>query len=94
MAKGIFTAILVFLWAAIAIPNGWWAWRRSVRKEERVPSSFPLVGGIFAVLAVRAYPSDNPWKWGVLLLALILDYGSLPYLFLFVRALIKEYRGK
>lgn len=87
------TAILAgLLWAAITTCNGWLAWRTFVRKEERVPSMIPLVGGFIAYVGVTVWPSDSAYKWTVFALALVLDVGSLPYLALALLALYREKR--
>ena len=81
------TVVLGLLWLMIAAINGWFEWRRLVRKEERVESVVPFVGGIFAYLAANVCPWDSPLKGLSLWLALILDVGSLPYFILLIVAL-------
>jgi hypothetical protein len=85
--------LLGLFWLLIATRNGSLVWRTWVRKEDRVPSLIPLVGGFFAYLAAMVWPWESPQKWLYLFLALLLDAGSLPYLALVVVALYKEDRN-
>jgi hypothetical protein len=90
------TTILIG-WAAIVFAILWWmllasvnarlAWRRWIRREQRVPSVFPLVGGLLgAVLAYGgsscpACPLYGTWSRHVMALAMIgLDIGCGPFL--------------
>ncbi len=78
--RWVVTALLGLLWLLITVVNASLAWRAWVRKEERVPSLVPLVGGFVAYFAVRLSPLDEPYQWLYFLLAILLDVGSLPYL--------------
>jgi hypothetical protein len=82
-------ATLVFggLWLAVAGLNAYYRSDAYIRKNRRDASSIPFIGGIFALLAFRACPSQSPLVWVALLVALILDRGSLPYVVLFVMSL-------
>ncbi len=76
-ARWVLTGVLSLLWLIIAVTNASLTWRGWVRKEERVPSIIPVVGGLFAWLAATVCPSDNPLVWPLFWLAVILDVGSL-----------------
>jgi hypothetical protein len=82
-------ATMVFggLWLAVAALNAYYHSAAFIRKHRREGSSFPFIGGVFAVLAFVALPLHSPFKWGILVAALLLDYGSLPYLLAMVRSL-------
>ncbi len=79
------TILLGLVWSSIVIVNGSLAWRTFVRKEARVPTLLPLVGGFIAYSAAMVCPWDSPLKGLFFWLALILDVGSLPY---FVLAIV------
>jgi hypothetical protein len=80
------TAFLGLVWLAIASLNAYYHSAAFVRKHQREASSVPFIGGLFAIVAAFACPWSSPWKWGLLLLALLLDLGSLPYVALLVMA--------
>jgi hypothetical protein len=90
VGRWILAILFGLLWLLIAIQNGRLEWRTWIRKEERVESVFPLVGGFFAYLATMICPWESPQKYFCFWLAVILDVGCLPYLFLCVVAVIKE----
>lgn len=73
------TAVLGMLWLAIALQNAVSKSAPVIRRLGREPSSIPFIGGVFAILAAYACPWASPLKWGLLFLALLLDFGSLPY---------------
>jgi len=89
-ARWVLTIVLSLLWLLIAVTNGSSAWREWVRREERAPSMVPVVGGLFAYTAAVACPWDSPLVGLLFWLALILDVGSLPFLVLFIVALLGE----
>ena len=72
---------------AIAGLNAYYRSAAYIRKNRRDASSIPFIGGIFAILAFRACPLQPPRIWVALLVALILDRGSLPYVTLLVMRL-------
>jgi len=90
--RWVLTIVLSLLWLVLAVTNGSLAWRTWVRREDRVPSILPVVGGLFAWLAATVCPWDSPLVWLLFWLALILDVGSLPYLVLFIVVLHREAR--
>ena len=75
--RWVLTGVLGLLWLLIAVTNGAFVWREWVRKEERVPSIIPVVGGLFAYTAAVACPWDSPLVWLLFWLAVILDVGSV-----------------
>jgi len=91
-ARWVLTIVLSLLWLAIAVTNASLEWREWVRKEDRVPSIIPVVGGFFAWLAATVCPWDSPLVGLLFWLALILDVGSLPYLVLGLVVLLGEAR--
>jgi len=58
--RWVLTGVLSLLWLVIAVTNGSLAWRTWVRKEDRVPSILPVVGGFIAWLAAMACPWNSP----------------------------------
>lgn len=91
-ARWVLTIVLSLLWLVIAVTNGAFTWREWVRKEERVPSIVPVVGGFVAWLAATACPWDSPLVWLFFWLAVILDVGSLPCLVLALVVVLLEAR--
>ena len=89
-ARWVLTIVLSLLWLIIAVTNAALTWREWVRKEERVPSIIPVVGGFVAWLAATVCPWDSPLVWLLFWLAVILDVGSLPYLVLGLVVLLGE----
>jgi len=88
------TVAAALLWATIAGHNVSLAWRGFVRKEERVPSIIPFLGGFIACVAVIAWPLESSNKWAVLLGAWVLDLGSLPYLALGLLVLYRDWHRR
>lgn len=80
----VLTGVFALLWLLCALGNGSAVRERfRPRKEGQNPPSFmPFIGAIFAVIAVIACPWKNPWLLAALVAAVILDFGSLPYLLL------------
>ena len=91
-ARWVLTIALSLLWLVIAVINASLTWREWVRKEERVPSIVPVVGGFIAYTAAVVCPWDSPLVWLLFWLAVILDVGSLPSLVLALLALLLEAR--
>ena len=80
-------AVLGVLWLWIACFNDWVSWRRFVRKEPRVPSVAPLVGGGLAWLIAILIPSCSAClvQSGIERFLLFvtmgtLDMGAIPFL--------------
>ena len=84
VVRWVLTIVLGLLWLLIAVYNASLTWREWVRREDRVPSIIPVVGGFFAYTAAVACPWDSPLVGLLFWLALILDVGSLPLLVLFI----------
>lgn len=91
-ARWVLTIVLSLLWLIIAVTNAALTWREWVRKEDRVPSIIPVVGGFVAWLAATVCPWDSPLVWLLFWLAVILDVGSLPYLVMGLVAVLLEAR--
>lgn len=87
--RWIFALLCVAVWAYIAIANGWWWWRREVRKEPHSPSTTPLLGAVFAFVAYLLLPMPGDARLLLLFLALLLDYGSVPYLARFAFVMLR-----
>ena len=73
------TFVLVALWGLCAYANASIAWTQVNSKAEHSPSFVPFVGGGIALIAYAACPWKSPYKAVLLLLALLLDVGSLPF---------------
>jgi hypothetical protein len=82
------TFVLVALWGLCAYANASIAWTQWTSKTERSPSFVPFVGGLMAVIAYSACPWKSPYKAVLLLLALLLDLGSLPFILLLAFAAV------
>lgn len=82
------TFVLVALWGLCAYANGSIAWIKWTSKAEGSPSFVPFVGGLLAVAAYSACPWKSPYKAVLLLLALLIDLGSLPFVLLLVFAAV------
>lgn len=91
-ARWVLTIVLSLLWLLIAVTNASLTWREWVRKEERVPSITPVVGGFVAWLAATVCPWDSPLVGLLFWLAVILDVGSLPCLVLALVVVLLEAR--
>lgn len=70
-------ALLIALFCGIAYFNAISLWKRNIRGE-RYPSGVPLVGGLFGAIGLWLLPVPGIARFAWL--ALVLDYGSLPYL--------------
>lgn len=57
--RWVLTGALSLLWLVIAVSNASITWREWVRKEERVPSIVPVVGGFVEWLAATVCPSSR-----------------------------------
>ena len=90
MIRWLAALLFVGLWTFIAAHNDWWLWRKLVRREEKVPSTAPLIGAIFAYLAYRVLPIEEGLRLPILLAMLVLDFGSLPYGLAMIVALIGQ----
>jgi hypothetical protein len=76
------------LFVLIATNNAVLWWREFVLKQERTPSVVPLIGGILGYVGLRASPVEgiSNYAW----LALLLDVGCGPYLFLGLTFLLPQ----
>jgi len=80
------------VWLLMTVLNARIALLMFVRKKEHQQSFFVFLGGIAAFFAYRVAPLETVLKWKLFLLAVILDFGSVPYLIISLPALISSYR--
>ncbi|HDY87955.1 MAG TPA: hypothetical protein ENH82_07580 [bacterium] len=80
--KWVLTVPLMGLFLWVLIFNWWVVWRRYVRREEKVPSIGPIIGGVSGFLALRVcpLPGANTFSW----VPLLVDVGCLPNVALFL----------
>ena len=69
------------------IGNGWIFYKAWIKKEHS-PSVTPFLGGLFGGADVLLIP-DNPY-WFLCLFPMILDYGCIPTIVLFVITFIRD----
>lgn len=75
------TTILLSLgWLGIAAFNAWVTWKTRRSEESHTPSPVGLVGGMLALMAWQVCPWEPRRTWPLVVLALVLDVGSLPAL--------------
>jgi len=88
--RWIAAIILGLCWLLVACANAQWLWRKFRRGNDYTASPVALVGGLFAIGGLAACPSNHPFKWVLLIPALLLDFGSGPLIVLSLVALIGE----
>jgi hypothetical protein len=76
-------------WLLVAFANASLLWSKAKGKDEHA-SPVALLGALFAVAALAAWPSINPLKWFLLFPALLLDVGSGPIIVLASASLLRE----
>jgi hypothetical protein len=81
------SALILFFFFAVAV-NLWIAWREWIRRDSRGPSVLPVLGGMAGYAGMKI--SALQWVANKAWLALILDYGCLPYVTLTLVYLMKE----
>jgi len=88
----IFASLCLIGFLLFAGYNGFIAWRQFVLSEP-APSFGPVIGGCLGVGAILAAPL-GAWtdRLPYVLIPLVLDFGSLPYLALFVRDRLRNRR--
>ncbi len=86
----IFASLCLIGFLLIAGYNGYIAWRQFVLSES-APSFGPVLGGCLGVGAILAAPM-GAWtdRLPYVLIPLVLDFGALPYLALFVRVCLRH----
>lgn len=93
MFKGwVITTVLTGLWLAVASANAYYNSSTFIRKNRREGSSVPIIGAVFATLAVYTCPWLSPLKWAALVLMLPFDPGSLRWAALLVMAVVMPER--
>ena len=89
MLRWVLTVLLGLLWLLVVFANARLLWTKSKGEDANV-SPVALVGAIFAVAALAAWPSINPLKWLLLIPALALDIGSGPIIALGCASLLRD----
>lgn len=79
------TIISGLLWFTIAIKNINLIWQKYIKKEERVPSLIPIIGGFFAYVCAMGLPFDNfIIKFSIFIIMVLLDFGCYISLFILI----------
>jgi hypothetical protein len=75
LARWVLTYLFGLLWLLAAFANAQLLLSKAKGRNEHA-SPVALLGALFAVVALVAWPSINPLKWFLLFPALVLDVGS------------------